>query len=50
MPSRSPTNFMRRQERAVQFEGSGVISGKFRPLINNATEPPHKLKLGSHLE
>ncbi|WP_218968516.1 hypothetical protein, partial [Massilia psychrophila] len=36
----SPTNFMRSQHKSVQFEGGDSISGKFRLLPNNATEPP----------
>ena len=39
MQCRSPTNFLRLQEWSVRFERDSAVSGKFRRLINNATEP-----------
>jgi len=39
MRCRSQTNFLRWQEWSVQFERDSAPPGKFRRLINNATEP-----------
>jgi hypothetical protein len=39
MRCRSQTNFLRWQEWSVQFEWDSALLGKFRRLINNATEP-----------
>src|SRR5471030_40357 len=39
MQSRSPTNFLRWQEWSVRIERHSTVPGKFRRLIDNATEP-----------
>ena len=47
MQCRSPNNFMSWQEWSAQFERRSAFPGKFRRLINNATQPFYELPIFS---